>query len=138
MRFNYLAGFTPFNLRKRLLIIFFFSLGISPVFSQQSARLKGVVVDNNGRGLEGVTVWIEEPDSARVLVTISDSKGIFMLNRLEIKKYTIFFSLYGFEDKEEKNVEVVADYDTSVLIRMYAKGTKIKSKHDIQFQLHDW
>lgn len=118
-------------IEKILLTACIFWLGTTAALCQEM-RLKGKVVDNNGREIEGVKVVLQGADSTRVLVTVSSDEGLFTLNGLKAGKYNISFSSAGFENKTEKNVEVVADYENSILVRMYEK-VKRKLKYDTQF-----
>ncbi len=117
---------------KVLMILLLVCMSALPVFSQ-NVTVKGKVVDNNGRGLEGVKVTMQDPGRGRVVITLSSETGLFTLNDLKAGKYDISFSLPGFEDKVEKQVEVVGEHDNSILVRMQEKRKeKKKLKNETQ------
>lgn len=122
----------PLYTEQILLIILCFCIGISPALSQD-IRVKGKIIDNNGREMEGVKVVVNDPVRERVVVTVSGETGFFFLNSLKAGKYNISFSLPGFEDKEEKDIEIIAGNENSILVRMQKKRKeKKKLKNETQ------
>src|SRR5512135_1502992 len=67
------------------------------VFAQQTGEIRGVVMDEAGSPLPGVTVTAGGPSLQGLRVGASDSNGYFRLPLLPVGTYTLTFELAGFE-----------------------------------------
>lgn len=68
---------------------------IMPTFSQV-AEIKGRVIDNEEKGLEGATIGLYAPDSALVTGSISGANGNFVLKKVKSGSYFLRISFVGF------------------------------------------
>lgn len=76
--------------------------GIPVAAADNGARLAGVVLDESGGVLPGVTVTVTpETDGADPLSQITDSEGAFEFVDLSPGPYTLAMSLSGFQEKRQ-------------------------------------
>src|SRR6185503_4718980 len=71
------------------------------------ARLMGTVLDESSGALPGVTVTVQSPRGAPIVV-YTDGSGRYLTPFLAPGIYTISFALSGFETKSVANVSVGA------------------------------
>lgn len=76
--------------------------GVLPIAAEDAARLAGVVLDESGGVLPGVTVTVtQESAPAGPLLQVTDAGGAFEFANLSPGQYTLVISLPGFRDKRE-------------------------------------
>lgn len=76
---------------------------IIPTRAQQSASIKGIVVDTAGIQLEGVTVTVQLRENQPVKTTITDKQGLFQVNGLQNSAtYRLNFRLVGYRPYSEE------------------------------------
>ncbi|MBI4484367.1 MAG: carboxypeptidase regulatory-like domain-containing protein, partial [Acidobacteria bacterium] len=79
-----------------------FTSGVRAEAAQDAARLAGVVLDESGGVLPGVTVAVTaEAGPAEPLVTVTDAEGAFLFDDLGPGQYTLVLSLPGFQEKRQ-------------------------------------
>lgn len=78
----------------------------SSMFAQQASNVvKGVVKNQKGESMQGVTVTIQNPDSSIVASAVTSSTGTFTFNNLKVgNTYQLVFSHVGYEN------QVIRDY----------------------------
>ncbi len=76
--------------------------GVHLAAAQNAARLQGVVLDESGGVLPGVTVTVAtEASATEPLVQVTDSEGAFQFVDLSPGQYTLVLSLPGFQEKRQ-------------------------------------
>src|SRR6266511_3638422 len=86
-----------------------------PARGQSTGAIEGLVRDQSGGVLPGVTVEISSPaliEGARVATT--ESTGNYRFLRLPVGEYTIKFSLTGFRPVVRENVIVNAEFTATI------------------------
>ena len=87
-------------------------LGVVPVDAQNLGNIFGVVKDDNGAALPGVTVTCEGMGAPRV--TISDENGNYRFPGLDPGTYYVRAELDGFSTVEQPNVVVALNRNTTI------------------------
>ncbi|MEW5975705.1 MAG: TonB-dependent receptor [Acidobacteriota bacterium] len=81
---------------------------VLPAMAQERAgSLSGVVKDQSGGVLPGVTVVITNKDTNRSVTTKTDSAGAYIARELEPGRYTVKFELSGFSNSIVQDVLVL-------------------------------
>lgn len=89
-------------------VVLSLSFLITPVFAQEKVgAINGVVSDQTGAVLPGVTVTITNTGTNRVLTILTDSTGGYAARALEPGRYSVKFELPGFTPAEFPNVIVL-------------------------------
>lgn len=66
--------------------------------------MKGVIKNEKGETLQGVTVTIQNPDSTVVASSVTNSSGTFTINNLQAgSAYHLVFSHVGYENQVIRN-----------------------------------
>jgi len=95
-------------MKKSLIVLGAFLLltaGLS--FAQeQTGRLIGVVIDDTGETLLGVTVEARSPKLMGIGIAETDEMGRFMLTKLPVGTYTVTFKLPGFATVKMEDVVI--------------------------------
>lgn len=87
--------------------------------AQHSTQLKGTVISESGELLNGVTVIYSLSDGKQRQATLTDEKGVFIINDLKSgNKYNLTFSHVGYEEHKLLNYLVNTGDNNSVLIRL--------------------
>jgi TonB-linked SusC/RagA family outer membrane protein len=85
----------------------------------QTAVMKGTVLDEEGNVMPNVTVEAKVPESSQVQTTVTNEKGLFIMNNLSAgKKYDFKFTYVNYSPQLIKNFLVEAGDNNSILIRM--------------------
>lgn len=97
---------TKLSFRKTLVTLalaFTWSLtgGDHAAAAEIATRLEGVVLDESGGVLPGVTVTVMDTNGAEPLVEVTDLEGGFDFVDLAPGQYTLALSLAGFEEKQQ-------------------------------------
>ena len=112
---------------KKILMLLIFVLGYSVAFGQ-SGSVTGVVKDNNGIPMPGVTVVVK----GTTLGTVTDAYGEFALNVPETNRI-LLFSFIGFESQEvdvtgSNSIEIQLKISTIGLDEVVAVGYGTQKK----------
>jgi Carboxypeptidase regulatory-like domain/TonB-dependent Receptor Plug Domain len=102
----------------------FLSLGLAvlltiiaiPAFAQTAARVEGLITDNTGAALPGVTVTATNLATNASLTDVSDSKGLYTITPLQVGSYRVQFELSGF-----KTTAVPAKFEVGQVARIDMK-----------------
>src|SRR5450759_3296040 len=87
-----------------LLILAADGLAIAQISSGGSVR--GIVRDEQGGVLPGVTISATSPSSIRPSMTVTDAQGGYRLIDLQPGTYTLVAELQGFTKSERRNLEI--------------------------------
>ncbi|HEV7243214.1 MAG TPA: carboxypeptidase regulatory-like domain-containing protein [Thermoanaerobaculia bacterium] len=88
------------------LIVFVAALVALPMFAQeQTGGIEGVVKDNTGAVLPGVTVELSGP-SIGTIATTTDARGVYRFPRVPSGVYSVKASLMGYTPAEAQHVDV--------------------------------
>lgn len=89
------------------------------VFAQQSSRIKGMVLDDKGTSLPGVTIQLNEAGAKTIRGAVTNEKGIFQFDNLKAgSRYDFLFSAVGYEKQMISDYLINAADNNSLLIRM--------------------
>ena len=131
------------NLRRRFIngvacgfAAVFVAVTHAPVQAEQggSGSIGGMIVDQSGAVLPGVTVSAQDDAGATVSVTVTDARGNYELTRLEAGRYDVMATLPGFRG-EPATVTVGAgtsDHDITLSIAPLAETvTVLRTEQDL-------
>lgn len=102
---------------KNLLLIFL--LFSTSAFSQVQHSLKGIITNENGIPLKGVSVLVPQPE----YIAVTDEKGKFTLNGLPPYSFQIHISHLGY-DCIDKTLQI--SEDTLINFSMYPAAVQLK------------
>jgi tetratricopeptide (TPR) repeat protein len=90
-------------MRKVLFPIFIFVLSVAPLFSQDykgRARLTGIVIDETGNPIEGVSVQLIHAGLNQGFSVVSDSQGLWVASWIKGGSWNIDFEKPGYVPKK--------------------------------------
>lgn len=109
---------------KRFSLIILLCFMLVPVLNAQVTRqtgvIRGVITDNTGAPMPGVTVTAESPALMGTVVAVSDTNGLYRLINLPPGDYTITASLQGFKTVKQPGVIVQAGQTYTVNLQTEA------------------
>ncbi|MBO9573145.1 MAG: carboxypeptidase-like regulatory domain-containing protein, partial [Chitinophagaceae bacterium] len=112
------------KLFKTLLIAFFLSLAIGA--AAQSPQVRGSVMDEQGKPLEGVSV-IAKQEKTDIGSTTTDQQGSFTLAGVKADNvYDLYFSYIGYETYIEKSIRVTGN-SVSLLVRLTPSAKELSN-----------
>ena len=92
------------------------------------AGISGVVSDNTGAILPGVTVTVTGPALQVPSVTsVSDERGEYRLSPLPIGVYTLLFELPGFQNVRRENVRLTVGFTARVDAEMNVGAVSVRT-----------
>lgn len=102
------------------LLFLFFILNASDVIAQgRPSLVKGVVTDNNGNPIPGVSVIVENAKTNFTAGTSTDSSGIFTFSRVSAGgPYSFTFSTVGYETQPLSGYNIKEDITLSLVVKM--------------------
>src|SRR5688572_18563934 len=113
-------------LMTRLLMILLCTLGMSvPAFAQATAingNIEGVVTDETGAVLPGVTVTVTNRDTGLVRTSVTDQQGAYRAQLLPLGNYEVRMEITGFKVVERTGVRLSAGQTAVVNGRMSVGG----------------
>jgi hypothetical protein len=101
-------------MRRVLWLICCAALFASPAFAQQTGQLNGVVTDNTGGVVPGVTVKAVETNTGFSHDTISGADGRYSFTSLRPAVYDVTAELSGFRTSQRKGVQLQANQNLTV------------------------
>ena len=104
----------------RIVIVMMFSLGVGVSTHAQTSTLSGVVADESGGALPGVSVALESEAGGSSEVVITDGAGRFEFQGLERGSYRLRTQLNGF--RTEERPVTVADAAVSIDVTLFVAG----------------
>src|SRR5438445_205499 len=105
-------------MRRILFIICCAVLFASPAFAQQTGRINGVITDNTGGVVPGVTVKATETNTGFSRETVSGSDGRYTFTSLRPTVYNITAEIPGFRTYQRKGVELQANQALTINVTM--------------------
>jgi hypothetical protein len=130
---------------KRVLPAILFAIAAGCFSSAASAQttgggIRGIVRDATGAILAGVTVEVTSPAQIGTRVEVSDSKGLYQLERLPIGLYRVVFTLQGFTTVVRENVRVEAgrtiDIDSTLGVGAVSETVTVSGESPVVDSLH--
>jgi hypothetical protein len=129
--------------RALLAIIFVAAAGYSvePARAQTTGGgIRGIVRDATGAILAGVTVEATSPALIGTRAEVSDSQGLYQLERLPLGIYRVVFTLQGFTTVLRENVRVEAgrtiDIDATLAVGAVAETVTVSGASPVVDSLH--
>ena len=115
----------------KIAIVFFF--GISSIFSQH--KINGKIIDENNEPLSYANIILYQvSNSENPKGTISDDKGIFVIENILKGKYTIEISMLGFKTYSIKEFDLAGDKTFNIILKEETQTLNevvIKSKRPV-------
>lgn len=113
-----------------LFILLLLILTISFSFGQIiTGKIKGVVTDEEGAPLPGVTIEASSPSSIGIQTAITSEKGTYRFGNLTPGTYKLVFTLEGFQKIERKNIKVAIN--TTVSLNVLMKPSTLKETIEV-------
>jgi len=103
---------------KGLVAIAVFLVAAPVAFAQTTGRIDGVVLDDQGAGLPGVTVTINSASLQGERIQVTGADGRFRFLALPPGNYTLRASLEGFTPLEQTGINVQLDRTVSLQLTM--------------------
>ncbi len=111
-------------MKKPLLIVFLFVLGMVTLFAGTTGTIMGFVLDKDtGVPIESAKVTVVETG----LSTGTDSSGLFLIAGLAVGKYSILVEKLGYQSVSVKDIFVSLDQTTTLSVEMKASPVEIKN-----------
>jgi TonB-linked SusC/RagA family outer membrane protein len=83
------------------------------------SKIAGIVVAENGEGLNGVSVLLKSVSGKDNRSTITNEKGIFQFQHLQANvRYNLSFSYIGYKDTTVSEFELKSNEENSLMVRM--------------------
>ncbi len=101
--------------RRTLVILMLLAITAWPAAAQTNSAITGVVVDETGSVLPGVTVEASSPaliENVRAVVT--DDQGVYKVADLRAGVYAVTFTLTGFSKLRREQIELTAGFTATV------------------------
>src|SRR3989442_1410356 len=96
-----------------------------PMFSQGSTgRILGIVTDQSGAVIPGVTVIIRDVDRGTARTLTTDEAGAYSAPSLLPGIYTVHVELTGFSTTERPNIRLEVGQDTRIDVQLQAGGQR--------------
>ncbi|MBE3135241.1 MAG: carboxypeptidase regulatory-like domain-containing protein, partial [Acidobacteria bacterium] len=97
-------------------VVFLFLIACLPAFAQvQTGAIEGIVKDESGGVLPGVTVEVRSPALIEgTRVTVTDAGGSYRFLRLPVGTYTVEFTLTGFSTVERTGIIINAGFTATI------------------------
>lgn len=106
-----------------LIVLFISAFNAVAQNSSFTQTIKGTVIDEqSGNILEGVTISLDN----NTINSISDSKGVFTLEKVPIGRQNIKASTSGYEEAFIANIEVTSSKEVVIEIRLKEKVQKME------------
>jgi len=88
-------------------LVMVFALSVVLSYGQRvTGKITGVVIDEDGTPLPGVTVEISSPSLMGIRSQVTSEKGVYRFLNLPLGTYKIIFKLEGFQTIERANIKV--------------------------------
>jgi carboxypeptidase family protein len=110
-----LAGFHPFRISRGVLAACLVLAAAVGAFAQQDAGIIGVVSDESGGVLPGVTVTVTGPSlQVPSMSAVTDTKGEYRITPLPIGTYTVEYALTGFQSVKREGIRLTVGFTAKV------------------------
>src|SRR6476646_10888965 len=98
--------------------LFFFGIPVV-AFAQQDAGIIGVVTDESGAVLPGVTVTVTGPAlQVPSMSDVSDAKGEFRITPLPIGTFNVEYSLQGFSSVKREGIRLTVGFTAKIDVQL--------------------
>jgi len=108
-------------LRKRLSLIFIFSLSIfvtTGLFAQSTGNITGTVSDSTGAAIPDAAVTVASPDTGLTRVVQTNASGNFAFPDLPIGAYTLQITKPGFETQKRSATQLLTGQTVGLDIKL--------------------
>jgi TonB-linked SusC/RagA family outer membrane protein len=119
--------FNSFKFRASLYGLVFFILQFTNINAQKTQSLvKGIVTDNNGAPLPGVSVIVRNTKTNYTAGTSTDTSGTFTFNHVSNGgPYSFTFSIVGYENQLLSGYNIKEDITLSPIIKMTSTAASL-------------
>src|SRR5262245_46182310 len=98
--------------------LFFFGMPVV-AFAQQDAGIIGVVTDESGAVLPGVTVTVTGPAlQVPSMADVTDAKGEFRITPLPIGIFNVEYSLQGFSSVKREGIRLTVGFTARIDVQL--------------------
>ena len=93
---------------------------VQPTFAQnnQTGTVRGIVTDESGAAMPGVTVTLSSPALLVPQVTTTDNTGSYHFEQLPVGIYRVAFDLSGFRPYIRENVQITPGFSAELKVQM--------------------
>jgi hypothetical protein len=93
---------------------------VQPTFAQnnQTGTVRGIVTDESGAAMPGVTVTLSSPALLVPQVTTTDTTGGYHFEQLPVGIYKVAFDLSGFRPYIRENVQITPGFSAELKVQM--------------------
>jgi carboxypeptidase family protein len=105
-------------MRRVLLTILVFGLSVSSAFAQATGQINGVVADNSGGVVPGVTVTAVEAGTGVSRETVTGANGRYQFAAMRPTNYEIRAELTGFRTVRQTDVQLAANQNLTLNITL--------------------
>jgi hypothetical protein len=105
-------------MRRVLLTIWVLGLCVSSAFAQATGQINGVVADNSGGVVPGVTVIAVEAGTGVSRETVTGANGRYQFSAMRPTNYEIRAELTGFRTARQTNVQLAANQNLTLNITL--------------------
>jgi len=101
------------------IIVGFFSLVAAPSVAYAQSGMAGLVTDTTGAVLPGVTVEAASPELIeKVKTAVTDGQGRYQIIDLRPGRYSVTFTLTGFNTVKREAINIPADFVANVSVQL--------------------
>ena len=94
-----------------------------PAIAQSATgSIEGLVVDQSGAALPGVTVTVTQPTTGLERTTVSDENGLFRALLLPVGVYTLSAEISGFSARRQQDIRLTVGQTITLRIEMTVGG----------------
>src|SRR5688500_11486958 len=105
-------------MRRVLLIVLVLGLSVSSAFAQATGQINGVVADNSGGVVPGVTVTAVESGTGVSRETVTAANGRYQFVSMRPTTYEIRAELAGFRTVRQTDVQLAANQNLTLNITL--------------------
>jgi Carboxypeptidase regulatory-like domain/TonB dependent receptor len=108
-------------MRRLVLALLVLAVAVAPAFAQSTAingSIEGVITDESGAVLPGVTVTITNLDTGDTRVVVTNESGLYRAPLLALGKYKVEAELQGFKKLEQTGINISAGQTAVISLKL--------------------
>jgi len=95
-----------------------FATAVLHAQNNQTGNIHGIVTDESGAAMPGVTVTLASPALVVPETTVTDPSGSYHFEQLPVGIYKVTFDLSGFKQYIRENVQITAGFSAELKVQM--------------------